>query len=258
MIGASSFSLTAATYGTARRASTGSLISVLALLLGEDDEVRPTELVSLLTDAEWLYRENKKLASRLQHARLRRVASLEELDYSHARSFSKPQVLERATPPRGWPRSRTCCSPGPPAWARASWLVPWGRRPIGMGTRWCTAAPHACLTSSPRPAPTGTHRHALRRLAKAHVLIPDDFGLEPLGAAERKELLEVLEDRYQQSSTVVTSQLEPKDWHAVIGGATLSDAILDRLVHNSHRLKLAGDSIRKVDANFTKGRKQAK
>lgn len=63
----------------------------------------------------------------------------------------------------------------------------------------------------------------------------------------------MLEDRYQQSSTVVTSQLEPKDWHAVIG-----DAILDRLVHNSHRLKLAGDSIRKVDANLTKGRKQAK
>ena len=98
----------------------------------------------------------------------------------------------------------------------------------------------------------------LKRLAKAQVLILDDFGLEPLGAAERKELLEVLEDRYQVSSTVVTSQLKPKDWHAVIGDATLADAILDRLVHNAHRLKLAGDSIRKVDVNLTKGRKQAK
>ncbi|WP_309895845.1 ATP-binding protein, partial [Archangium sp.] len=82
--------------------------------------------------------------------------------------------------------------------------------------------------------------------------------LEPLGAAERKELLEVLEDRYGSGATVVTSQLDPKDWHAVIGEATLADAILDRLVHNAHRLKLAGDSIRKVDVNLTKGRKQAK
>jgi len=104
----------------------------------------------------------------------------------------------------------------------------------------------------------GTHPHVLKRLAKAQVLILDDFGLEPLGSAERKELLEVLEDRYHQSSTVVTSQLEPKDWHAVIGDATLADAILDRLVHHAHRLRLAGDSIRKADANLTKARKQAR
>ena len=77
------------------------------------------------------------------------------------------------------------------------------------------------------------------------------------GAASRRRL-EVLEDRYQLASTVVTSQLEPKDWHAVIGEPTLADAILDRLVHNAHRLKLAGDSVRKADANLTKGRKQAK
>ncbi|WP_328285550.1 MULTISPECIES: ATP-binding protein [Myxococcus] len=102
----------------------------------------------------------------------------------------------------------------------------------------------------------GTLPHALKRLAKAQVLILDDFGIEPLGAAERKELFEVLEDRYQQSSTVVTSQLEPKDWHAVIGDATLADAILDLLVHNGHHLRLAGESIRKADANLIKERKQ--
>nr|WP_304988729.1 ATP-binding protein [Corallococcus sp. CA049B] len=104
----------------------------------------------------------------------------------------------------------------------------------------------------------GTHPHALKRLAKAQVLILDDFGLEPLGSAERKELLEVLEDRYHQSSTVVTSQLEPKDWHAVIGDATLADAILDRRVHNAHRIKLGGESIRYVETNLMKGRKQTK
>jgi hypothetical protein len=89
------------------------------------------------------------------------------------------------------------------------------------------------------------------------LLILDDFGLVPLGAAQRKELLEVLDDRYQLSSTVLTSQLEPKDWHAVIGDATLADAICDRLVHNAHRLKLGGESIRKAES-LTGAKKAAK
>ena len=90
------------------------------------------------------------------------------------------------------------------------------------------------------------------------MLILDDFGLEPLGASERKELLEVLEDRYGAGATVVTSQLDPKDWHAVIGDATLTDAILDRLVHNAHRLKLTGDSVRRADGKLTRTKKGAK
>ncbi|WP_095986737.1 ATP-binding protein [Cystobacter fuscus] len=85
------------------------------------------------------------------------------------------------------------------------------------------------------------------------MLILDEFGLEPLGSSERKELLEVLENRYGVGATVVTSQLESKDWHAVIGDATLADAILDRLVHNAHRLKLSGDSVRRPDGNLTRG-----
>ncbi|QAT83656.1 Insertion sequence IS5376 putative ATP-binding protein [Corallococcus coralloides] len=103
----------------------------------------------------------------------------------------------------------------------------------------------------------GTSPHLLRRLAKAQVLILDDSGLEPLAATQRKELLEVLDDRYQWGSTIVVSQLEPKDWHSVIGDATLADAICDRLVHNAHRLKLGGESIRKAESS-TSGKKAAK
>jgi DNA replication protein DnaC len=86
----------------------------------------------------------------------------------------------------------------------------------------------------------------LARLAKVKVLIIDDFGLENLGPPERKTLLEILEDRYNVSSTVVTSQIEPKLWHAVIGDPTLADAIADRLVHNADRVLLEGDSERKL------------
>jgi DNA replication protein DnaC len=94
----------------------------------------------------------------------------------------------------------------------------------------------------------GTYTLLLRRLAKTQVLVLDDFGLEVLGTAQRKELLEVLDDRHGVSSTIVTSQLEPKDWHAVIGDETIADSICDRLVHNAHRIKLTGESIRKTKA----------
>ena len=80
----------------------------------------------------------------------------------------------------------------------------------------------------------------------------DDFGLEPLGAAERKVLLEVLEDRYGLAATIITSQLDPKDWHPVIGDETVADAICDRLVHGAHRIKLTGESLRKGLTNGTK------
>jgi DNA replication protein DnaC len=91
----------------------------------------------------------------------------------------------------------------------------------------------------------GTYPLLLRRLAKAQVLILDDFGLEVLAATQRRDLLEVLEDRYGVSSTIVTSQLDTEHWHPVIGEETIADAICDRLVHNAHRLKLKGESLRK-------------
>ena len=94
----------------------------------------------------------------------------------------------------------------------------------------------------------GTYALLLKRLAKSNILILDDFGLDNLNAQQRKDLLEVLDDRYNVSSTIVTSQLEPKDWHVVIGDATLADAICHRLVHNAHRVKLGGESIRKNES----------
>jgi DNA replication protein DnaC len=97
----------------------------------------------------------------------------------------------------------------------------------------------------------GTYPHLLRRLAKAQVLILDDFAIEPLGAAQRRDLLEVIEDRYKTSSTIITSQLAPDQWHAAIGDATVADSICDRLVHNAHRLNLRGESIRKSNALTT-------
>jgi DNA replication protein DnaC len=222
-----------------------------------DTDVSPTDLVGLLADAEWMYRENKKLTTRLQHAKLRQQACLEDIDYGHARGLVKAQVMELGT--SRWVECRqNVLLTGPTGVGKSFLACALGQKACRDGYSVVYRRVSRLFDELAQARVDGTHPHVLKRLAKAQVLILDDFGLEPLGAAERKELLEVLEDRYQVCSTVVTSQLEPKDWHAVIGDATLADAILDRLVHNAHRLRLQGDSIRRVDANLTKGRKQAK
>lgn len=222
-----------------------------------DKDVSATDLVGLLADAEWMHRENKKLSARLQHAKLRQQACLEEIDYGHARGLTKAQVMELST--SKWVESRqNVLLTGPTGVGKSFLACALGQKACRDGYSVVYRRASRLFDELAQARADGTHPHVLKRLAKAQVLILDDFGLEPLGAAERKELLEVLEDRYGSGATVVTSQLDPKDWHAVIGEATLADAILDRLVHNAHRLKLAGDSIRKVDVNLTKGRKQAK
>jgi DNA replication protein DnaC len=222
-----------------------------------DKDVSATDLVGLLADAEWMYRENKKLRARLQHAKLRQQACLEDIDYGHARGLTKAQVMELST--SKWVEGRqNVLLTGPTGVGKSFLACALGQKACRDGYSVVYRRASRLFDELAQARADGTYPHLLRRLAKAQVLILDDFGLEPLGASERKELLEVLEDRYGVGATVVTSQLEPKDWHAVIGDATLADAILDRLVHNAHRLKLTGDSVRRPEGNLTRAKKGAK
>ncbi|WNG33030.1 AAA family ATPase [Archangium violaceum] len=222
-----------------------------------DKELGPTDLVGLLVDAEWVHRENKKLSSRLRNARLRQTACLEDIDYSLARGLTKGQVMELSTS-RWVAQAQNVLVTGPTGVGKSFLACALGQKACRDGYGVVYRRTSRLFDELAQARADGTYPHLLRRLAKAQVLILDDFGLEPLGASERKELLEVLEDRYGSGATVVTSQLDPKDWHAVIGDATLADAILDRLVHNAHRLKLTGDSVRRPEGNLTRAKKGAK
>lgn len=219
-----------------------------------DRTLAPADLVGLLADAECLHRENRRLASRLKNAKLKQQACIEDVDYVHPRGLVKSVVLDLAS--SRWAGSHQNVLISGPTGAGKSYLA-------------CALANKACrdgftvaykrvsrlFDELAQARADGTYHGLLRRLAKTQVLILDDFGMEVLSAPQRKDLLEVIEDRYGTSSTVVTSQLEPKDWHGVIGEETIADAICDRLVHNAHRLKLVGESIRKVKGNLTKGEK---
>jgi len=207
-------------------------------------EIAPVDLVGLLVDAEQVAREDRRLKDRLCKAHFKLDACLEDIDYSQPRGLHKQTLLELAT-------SR---------WVQANQnIILTGPTGVGKTYLACALAQKACrdgYTALYRRAPRlfdelmaaradGTYLRLLQRLAKTNVLVIDDLGIEPLGAPERKHLYEVLEDRCTVSSTIVTSQLDPKDWHPMIGEATIADAINDRLVHNAHRIKLSGDSMRK-------------
>ncbi len=221
-------------------------------------EVSAEDFIGLLADAEWVYRESRKLQIRLSSARFKMQACVEDIDFAHPRGLSKSVLLELSS-----------CR-----WVQQHQnVILTGHTGLGKSYLACALGQKACRDGFSvvyRRAPRlfdelavaradGTYATLLKRLAKTNVLVLDDFGLEALTAQHRKDLLELLDDRYGAGSTIITSQLEPKDWHAVIGDPTLADAICDRLVHNAHRIKLgAAESIRKTAANLTANPKQSK
>lgn len=211
------------------------------------------ERFSLLVEAEWLVRENKRLARTLKEAKLKlSQACVEDLDYTARRGLDKSVLRQLAS-----------CR-----WvAEHQSILIIGAAGVGKTYLACALAQQACrkgyralywrasrlfheLTLA---RATGTYVRLLAKLARMDVLVLDDWGLTPVQDQERRDLLEILDDRYGTRATIVTSQLAPGLWHDYLGDPTLADAICDRLLHNAHRLELKGESMRKVQARADKG-----
>ncbi|HLF48834.1 MAG TPA: IS21-like element helper ATPase IstB [Methylomirabilota bacterium] len=205
------------------------------------------ERLGLLVDAEWSGREQRKLDQRLRTARLRHSASIEDVDFKAHRGLSRDLVLALG---RGdWLRERQNLLITGPTGVGKSYLA------CAFAERACRSGFTALYLRAPRlyqelavSRGDGSYGRLLARLTRTQLLIIDDWGLAPLKDQERRDLLEVVEDRYERASTLITSQLPIKAWHEVIGDATLADAICDRLVHCAHRLELKGPSLREAKA----------
>jgi DNA replication protein DnaC len=207
------------------------------------------EFLGLLVDDEWLYRENRKLTARLKVAKFKqREAAIENIDYRTPRGLRKAQVLELAQ--NRWITAHQSVLITGPSGAGKSYLA----QALGL---------HACrsgfsvqylrlptlLTQFVQARAQGTYDRLLKRLAKLSLLLIDDFGLASLTEPEKQDLLEAIEERYGSGATLLTSQLPIRDWHEYLGGGRLADAILDRLVHNAHRIELSSkESMRKSTA----------
>jgi DNA replication protein DnaC len=212
---------------------------------GEAAALTHPEWLALLLDREMTYRHDKKLAARLRYARLRQQAAVEDVDYRAVRGLDRALFQKLAT--GDWIDAHDNLIVCGPTGVGKSWLS------CALGHKACRDNRSVLYQRVPKlfgelalARGDGRYARIVRALGGVQLLILDDWGLEPLDAQARHDLLEILEERYGRRSTIITSQLPVDSWHAVIGDPTYADAILDRIVHNAQRLNLSGDSLRRT------------
>ena len=214
------------------------------------DSMNFEERLGLLVDREITSRFDRRLKNRLQQAKLKQNACLEDVNYQVNRGLDK--VLLQSLQDCRWIKNHL------------NILI---TGPTGVGKSWiaCALAQKACregytaiyqriprlFQELPLAKGDGSYSKLLNRLGKTDVLLLDDWGLSKLTAEQRRDLLEILEDRHGSRSTIVTSQLPLDQWHASIVDSTMANAIMDRLVHNAYKIKLEGESLRKKQTHLT-------
>ena len=202
------------------------------------------EFVELLVDAEETNRANRRLARLLKNARLKQSACLENIDYKQSRDLHKQIILELAN--CQWITNHQNLLITGPTGVGKSFLA------CAFGNAVCRAGYSAMYTRAPRlftglfqTRSDGSYLKFLGKLSRFNLLIIDDLGLSPMNEQERRDFLEIVEDRNMTSSMIVASQVPIKDWYQIIGDPTIADAICDRLLHNAYKIEIKGDSMRK-------------
>jgi DNA replication protein DnaC len=205
------------------------------------------ERIGLLVDREAAERDTKRLTTRLKFAALRQNACVEDVDLRTPRGIDRA-VFARLVVGDWIGRNENLFITGATGLGK-SWIA------CALGHKACRDNRSVQYHRVPRlfealalARGDGRYGRMLKTLGRVQLLILDDWGLSVLNPPERRDLLEILDDRHGRASTIVTSQIPVEHWHDVIGDPTLGDAILDRLVHNAHRLQLSGESMRKKNA----------
>jgi DNA replication protein DnaC len=210
----------------------------------ESRALEHAEWLGLLVDQEVTLRQQKRFEARTRVAKLRQTAAVEDVDFRTPRGLDRTLFLRLAS--CEWIREHRHCLITGACGTGKSFIA------CALGDKACRGNFSVLYKRSSRlfaelalARGDGRYVRLMRQLARINLLILDDWGPEPLNAEQRRDLLEIVDDRYNAGSLIITSQLPVASWYKIVGDPTLADAILDRLVHNAHRIELSGETRRK-------------
>lgn len=215
-----------------------------AIETGKTDDYAIDQFVSMITDAEWDDRNNRKIERLIKNARFHYKATIENVAYEHTRNIDRTKLLRLAE----------CDFINKSENVLISGSTGAGKSYIGtaLGYQACIEGHRVLYFNTTKlfsklkmAKADGSYLKVLAKIARHQLVILDDFGLQPLDSQNRIALLELIEDRHNKGSMLVTSQIPVSKWYEIIGEKTIADAILDRLIHQSHRIELMGESMRK-------------
>lgn len=215
-----------------------------SLETGKTNDYTADELLAHLVDIEWEYRQNRRIDRQLLYARFRYKASVEEIHYHADRSIDRNQVM-RLADCTFIDRNENLLITGSTGIGKSYVASAIGHQACILGYKVFYASTPKLFAKLKMAKADGSYMKEVTRIERQQLLILDDFGIQPFDAQNRAALMEIIEDRHGKTSLIITSQLPVSKWHEVIGEKTIADAILDRIVHDAHRLELHGESMRK-------------
>ena len=211
---------------------------------GRNMDLTTDEVIGYLIDSEWDEKHNRRLERLTRAARFRYQAALEDIDYTLDRTLDKNQILRLSD--CGWiKKGQDVLVTGPTGVGKSYIGTALGYQACQLGFPVYYASASRLFNELEEAKQDGSYLKVLGRVMKCQLLIIDDFCLEPLSIVSRMALLEILEDRHRRKSTLLISQQPVSNWHELIGDPTIADAILDRLVFNSHRIEIKGETARR-------------
>jgi DNA replication protein DnaC len=215
-----------------------------SLEAGERENSTPDELIATLIEAEWDDRQNRAIERQLKNARFRYKASLEQLYYHTDRNIDRNQVM-RFGEGSFIDKHENILITGSTGIGKSYIASAIGHQACSLGYKVLYHNTQKLFGRLKIAKADGSYIREVAKIERQNLLILDDFGIQPFDAGSRAALMEIIEDRHGKSSTIITSQVPVSKWYEVIGEQTVADAILDRIIHQSHRMELKGESLRK-------------
>lgn len=222
----------------------------ISLETGRQESYTADEIIAHLVDAEWDDRQNRSVERHVKNARFRYRAALEDLVYHSDRNMDKNQIM-RFAQCSFIDKHENILITGSTGIGKSYIASAIGHHACSLGYRVLYNNVPKLFAKLKMAKADGSYIKEIAKIEKQHLLILDDFGIQPFDAPSRAALMEIIEDRHGKGSVIITSQVPVSKWHELIGEKTIADAIMDRIIHEAHRLELKGESLRKKEINQT-------